>query len=112
MGRSEYRHLVTLLAPTTPATSDPDGTYVLEPYTPLTPPWYCSIQPIAAHERSAAGTSTSETAATHVLRGDYRPDLTTAIRLQFGARIFHVTDVTNHDERNVSVTLLATELQP
>ena len=111
MGRSEYRHRVNLFQ--TVGTRVVDDASWTDDYVPLSPPaWYCAIRPISARERQFLASSQTLTAVTHIVEGDYRPDLDTSTLIEFGARRFYVNAVTNHDERNVRVTLQAIEVAP
>jgi head-tail adaptor len=103
------RHRVLVETPQAPA---PDGLGgYTEAWTAATPAlWDCSITPATARdlERLTAGTSLA--AATHILRGRYHPELTTASRLVFGVRVFLVVAVGNPDERAIDSVVIAAEV--
>lgn len=109
MGRSDYRHRVNLFQ--TVATRLIDEASWTDDFVPLTPAtWYCAIKPIGARERELLASPSSVTAVTHLIEGDHRPDLDTHTMIEFGARRFYVNAITNHDERNITVTLQAVEI--
>jgi len=109
MARGDYRHLVTFQNPGTP-TPDGDGAYT-ETWTDLDPPtWYVSLTPASAAslERTAVGTVVSM--ATHIVRGDVHPDVTTATRMLFDGRTFSITGKVNSAERAGEMELGAVEV--
>jgi len=50
-----------------------------------------------------------ELSVTHKIRIRYRSGITAKNRIAFGARIFNIISLTNHDERDISWDILATE---
>jgi len=72
--------------------------------------WTVSIEVPSARdlERVAAGSVISQ--ATRILRGLYRPDVTTKTRVLFNGRIFSVTAVNTVDERERWLELVCEEL--
>jgi head-tail adaptor len=115
MAIGQYRHRVTLEAPST-SVPDGDGGYTTT-YAPLDPPeWDCAIESVSARdleaigERPGAGTVTTQ--ASHAVTGRYHPGITTATRIGFNGRVFEVTSVRNIDERDITLRLLALELVP
>jgi SPP1 family predicted phage head-tail adaptor len=104
-------HRVTLQNPG-PAVPDGDGGSTLA-WTDLVPAaWLCRIAPATAREleRVAAGTVLSTN--TYIVKGPYRPDVTTASRLLFNGRSFSVTSVANVEERSVELVLVCVEIVP
>jgi hypothetical protein len=64
---------------------------------PLSPPdWWC------AH----LGEGTGET----TLIGRYHPEITTATRVHFKDRVYHVVSIINREERNAELVLSCTEV--
>ena len=79
-------HLVTL--------DVPNGS---EGYLPLNPStWYCAIR--------------TEGAGLVSLAGEYHPGITTATRVHFKGRTFHVDTLENRDERDVELVLRCQEV--
>lgn len=104
-----HRHLVYVQGEGTPV-PDGDGGYTT-PWVYLTPStWKCSIDPATARdlERVAAGTVIST--ATHIITGQYHPQITVSTRLVFRGRVFQVTGVANPEERNIRTICVAVEL--
>lgn len=92
------------------AVPDGDGGYT-QAYSPGTPAqWFVAIQPATAAdlERTAAGTVLSQ--ASHIITGAYRSDVSTASRLEYGARTFYVRGVANPDEANIDTVLICEEV--
>jgi len=111
MARGDYRHTVTFQNPG-PAVPDGDGGYT-QSWVDLVPAsWRVSITPATARdlERVAAGSVISS--ASHLVRGDFHPDVTTKTRIVFDGRQFSITGKQNPDERNVTMELLAVEVVP
>jgi head-tail adaptor len=109
MARGAYPHLVTVQNPGAPV-PDGDGGYT-QTWTDGTPAtWHVSIVPAtqADLERLAAGTVISS--ASHVVRGDFRPDVTTLTRLTLGAQVFAITGTVNVDLRSVDMLCGAVEV--
>lgn len=111
MGRSDYRHLVTLQGPTT-TVPDGQGGYVQTPAAFTPPTWYCSIRPASQRELERVTSGTTLTTATHIVEGDYRPDITTSTQILFNSRTLFVNSVTNPEERNITLVLLCNEVVP
>jgi SPP1 family predicted phage head-tail adaptor len=103
------RHYVTLDKPGTPV---PDGeggfTQAREPLSP--PDWYVEIKPATARDLERVVANTVQSTASHLVTGDYRPDVNTQTRVTFGARIFEVTGVQNPEERNRDLVLVCEEV--
>lgn len=109
MALGDYRHTVLLQNPGTP-TPDGDGGYT-QSWTDCVPPtWQCSIEPATVRdlERVAAGTVIAT--ATQIIKGHYRPDVTTKTRLVFNGRRFSITGVQNPQERGITLELTAVEV--
>ena len=109
MPRGAYRHIVTFEAPGV-LVPDGDGGYT-QGWGPLDPPtWYVAIRPATARdlENSTAGTVT--TTASHIVIGDYRPDVTTTTRLIHEGRQFEITGIANLEERDRTMHLFCEEL--
>jgi head-tail adaptor len=111
MARGEYRHTVLLQNPGPPV-PDGDGGYT-QSWTDLVPPtWRVSIEPATARdlERVAAGSVISS--ASHIVRGDFHPDVTTETRIVFNGRLLSITGKQSPEERNVTMELVAVEVVP
>lgn len=104
-----YRQLVTLEKEGKPV-PDGDGGFTQPPIPLIPPTWYCAIQPATARdlERAAGGTVLAQ--ATHIVRGRFRPDVTTEARVIFEGRTLNVVHVTNRDERKIELELLCAEV--
>ena len=101
MARGDRRHLVTFQAPTTGI--DADGNYT-QTWTDLDPAtWHVSIEPATAAdlERVAAGTVISS--ASHLVRGDWHPGVTTESRMLFDGQTFAITGVVNVELRGIAM---------
>lgn len=68
---------------------------------------WAQITPRTGLKRSFAGKL--EPIITHVVLMRYQPDVTTAQRIRFGARIFQIHAVINHDELDIFLELHAVE---
>jgi len=102
-------HRVTLQNPAS-AVPDGDGGFT-QTWADLVPPaWTCSLEPATANEleRIAAGTVLSLN--TYIVKGPYRPDVTTKSRLLFNGRSFSVTSVADPEERHVELVLVGVEV--
>jgi head-tail adaptor len=111
MARGDYRHLVTFQNPA-PAVPDGDGAYT-ETWTDCSPAtWFVSLTPATAAnlERAAVGTVTSM--ATHLVRGDVHPDVTTQTRMLFDGRTFSITGKAHSVDRAGEMELGAVEVVP
>jgi len=110
MGRSHYRHLVTLTG--LPITTTPDGQGgFTQALTPLTPPtWFCSIRPATQRDLERVTAGTTLTTATHIVEGDYRADITTSTQIGFDGRTLFVNGVQHPEERKITLVLLCTEV--
>jgi head-tail adaptor len=103
-----YRHVVTLAGLGAPV-PDGDGGYTIGP-APLDPPtWHCSIDPATQRELEQVSAGTVITTASHIVRGRWRPDITTETQLTFRGRTLHVTSVRNLEERNITLELVCEE---
>ncbi|HZD62936.1 MAG TPA: head-tail adaptor protein, partial [Xanthobacteraceae bacterium] len=108
MARGDRRHLVTFQAPTTGV--DADGNYT-QTWTDLNPPtWFVSIEPAttADLERVAAGTVISS--ASHLVRGDFHPGVTTETRMLLDSLTFAITGVVNVEMRSVEMVCGAVQV--
>jgi head-tail adaptor len=103
-----YRHVVTVQAPGPPM-PDGDGGFT-ESWVASDPPtWSVSIASASgAQDTRTAGTVIAT--ATHQMRGRYHPGVTTNARLLLEARVFHVTQVKNVDERNRTLEITCSEV--
>jgi head-tail adaptor len=104
-----HRHVVTVQGPGAPV-PDGDGAFTTS-WTNLVPStWRCSIEPATARdlERVAGGTVIST--ASHIVRGNYHPQITVATRLMFGTRAFSVVGVADPEERHIETICTAVEL--
>ena len=50
--------------------------------------------------------------ASHIVRGDFHPDVTTLTRIVFDGRVLAITGKQNLDERDVTMELVAVEVVP
>jgi hypothetical protein len=104
---SRRRHLVALFVPGT-LEPDGDGGYVESPMVPLNPATWS-----AAIETATPGTETLgvvvQTSITHVIAGDWRPDITTATRIVFKGRAFDVRSVFDVQEARRELRCLVEE---
>jgi SPP1 family predicted phage head-tail adaptor len=108
IGSGAYRHLVTVQAPG-PAVADGDGGFT-ESWPAADPPtWFVSIG-AAGRDGEARAAGTTIAAATHLVRGRYRADVTTATRLLLGARVFNILTVRDLDERRRVLELVCAEV--
>jgi len=103
-----YRHRVTVQVPGA-AVPDGDGGSTVS-WTDANPAtWAVSLGAARADgEQAMAGTTIAT--ATHLVRGRYRTDITTHVRLGYGARLFNVLSVRNVDERDRLLELVCAEL--
>jgi len=111
MARGEYRHGVLFQNPGPPV-PDGDGGYT-QTWIDLVPPtWLVSIAPATARdlERVAAGSVISS--ASHIVRADFHPDVTTKTRMVFDGRQLSIVGKQNLEERNVTMELVAVEVVP
>jgi SPP1 family predicted phage head-tail adaptor len=79
---------------------------VWEPLAAAATVW-ASIEPLTVRTAEYARQLYSE--ATHRVFIDYRADVTAAMRLIYGERVFHIGSVINMHEANVTLELLCTE---
>ncbi|MBP3955401.1 phage head closure protein [Gemmata sp. G18] len=70
---------------------------------------WAGIKPKKAYERFQA--MQLATPITHEITMRYRPDVTSASRLKYGARVFEVKEVINEDEQNRFLTVRAIETE-
>jgi head-tail adaptor len=50
--------------------------------------------------------------ASHIVRGDFHPDVTTETRIVFNGRLLSITGKQSPEERNVTMELVAVEVVP
>jgi hypothetical protein len=86
MSIGQHRHLVSLDVP-----NGSSGVLLLTPAT-----WYCAV--------------VSEGAGQASLIGRFHPGITTATRVHFKNRIFHVDAIVNREERDVERVLTCREV--
>ena len=104
----DHRHLVSFQNPGTPE-PDEDGGFT-EGWTPTVPPtWYVSINPATARDLENVTAGTVISTATHIVRGRFHPEITTETRMLFQGRTFHVTNVSNIEERGDEMQLICEE---
>jgi head-tail adaptor len=102
-------HRVLLFNPGTPV-PDGDGGYTTAD-TPLDPPaLFMAIEAATAASLERVTAGTALTAATHVVRGPYHPQVSTQTILKFNGRTFYVRGVNNREERGQDMTLLCQEM--
>lgn len=68
---------------------------------------WASIEPLTVRTAEYARQLYSQ--ATHRVFIDYRADVTTALRILYGTRVFHIGAAINMHEANVTLELLCTE---
>jgi len=100
------RHLVRF---ETPGEAVPDGEGGFSrSWEPLSPPtWYVRVRPATARDAERAVAGTLITHRSHVIHGRYHPGVTEAARMVFDGRTYQVTSVTNIDERDKEMELIA-----
>lgn len=69
---------------------------------------WASVEPLTV--RTAEYARSLFSLATHRVFIDYRSDVTAAMRLLYGARVFHIGSVINVHEANVTLELLCSEV--
>jgi len=109
--RGDRRHVVTFQNPG-PAAPNGDGGYT-QTWTDLVPAtWHVSIEPATTQdlERVAAGTVISS--ASHLVRGDFHPDVTTETRMLFDGQTFAITGKVNVEMRSIEMLCGAVEVVP
>ena len=108
MSRGKYRHLVRFQ---NPGANVPDGEGgFTQSWTDLTPAtWYVSIEPASARDLERIAPNTVSSTASHIIKGDFHPQVTTKTRILFGARAFEVTGKQNVEERSIVMELVAVE---
>lgn len=103
------RHVVVVQNPGSP-TSDGDGGSV-RTWTDASPrTWHCSIEPATERDLQRVTAGTVISTASHVLKGRYHPQMTTATRLLFNARVFQVAGASNPEERSIETIVIAIEV--
>ena len=109
MARGDRRHLVTFQAPATVA--DGDGSYT-ETWTDLVPAtWYVSIEPAGdGRISSAPSPGTVISSASHLVRGDFHPGVTTLTRMLFEGQVFAITGVVDVDMRGIEMVCGAVQV--
>jgi hypothetical protein len=81
------------VAQVTGSAPNPDGGWT-DVYTPLDPPdWDCEVAEATPKNLESIGAGTVLAQATHVLRGDYHPGLTTKCRVTVTADRVHLMNV-------------------
>lgn len=109
MASGQYRNLVIVQQAGAP-TPNADGSYD-DTWTDANPAeWYVSVTPATARDMEAIAAGTVLSQATHLVRGHYRPDITTTSRLLFGVRVLAVVSVTNPDEADVELVVACVEV--
>jgi len=99
------RHRVTFQTGTT----QPDGDGgTVDVWIDLAPPtWDVAIAPATVRDLERDAAQTIIAAATHVITGRYRADVTVECRMMFQGREFRITGVKNVDERGIDMHLFA-----
>lgn len=112
MSRGARRNFITLDTPG-PDIPDGDGGYT-HTWLPLVPPSrWAEIKPATTRDLERMTANTSLTTATHLVRFDYHPQVTTQTRIHFGARVFEVINAPlNPDERNIDTIVVCAEMVP
>lgn len=116
MTRGTYRQLARVEGPG-PITPDGEGGFT-ESWIPLDPPaWWCAIASAAVRNSERVQASTITTSASHVLTGDFHPQLSTASRVWIPDpdtgtdRRFDVVSVQRQGERRFTLLVAANEYQ-
>lgn len=91
---------------------DGEGGYVMTPSPLIQPTWYCAIRPASQRELERRTAGTTLTSTSHIVEGDYRPDITTGTQIVFNGRTLYVNSVQNLEERNRALVLLCNEAVP
>jgi hypothetical protein len=86
MALGQREHVVTL--------DVPNGNSGYLPLDPAT--WYCAVR--------------NEGSGLAVLTGEYHPGITTATRVHFKGRVYHVRSIVNRDERDAELELSCDEV--
>lgn len=108
-GIGKHRHRVQVQNPGVPQ-PDGDGGYT-EGWTDADPPFLnVSITPASARDLERYSAGTTLTSATHLVRGRWHPQITTASRLLFHGRILLVASIANPEERSLEVILICAEV--
>jgi head-tail adaptor len=108
MARGDYRHSVLFQNPGPPV-PDGDGGFT-QSWIDLVPPsWRVSIEPATARDLEFVTAGTVLSAATHIVRGDFHPGVTTATRMVFDGRQMSITGKQNLEERGITMELVAVE---
>jgi head-tail adaptor len=106
-GIAGKRHSVAVFAPSAPF-PDGDGGYT-ETIAPLDPPtWSVAIDTAVTGSERQVGSSV-QASITHVIRGDWRPDITTRTQCVFNGRRFYLRSVTDDQEARRGLRCLAEE---
>lgn len=108
MSASAYRHVVTLDTAGAPALDDAGG-YTEPPVALVPATWHCSIAAATARDLERVAGGVVSATATHILRGRYHAQLTSAARITFGDRVFDVESVHDRDERQLELEVVARE---
>lgn len=106
MNIGDLRHRVTIQHKV--SGKDEDGLPV-EEWRPLAEIW-AAVEPLQGREFWQAKAVQSE--ATVRVRIWYRPDITTAMRVQYGNRILDIETMIDPEERHVELHLLCKEVVP
>jgi SPP1 family predicted phage head-tail adaptor len=104
-----YRHRVTVQVP---ATTGPDGDGgSTQTWTDADPPtWAVSLTAAPRREGERPDAGTTITTAANLVRGRYRPDVTTHSRLLLEGRVFNVLNVQDLEERHRVLEVTCTEV--
>lgn len=108
MAVGQYRHIVTVSNPTGPPVPTDSG--YSQSYVDASSPWHVSIDPASQRDLERVRGGTVQSAASHIVRGRYRADVTTQTRLLFGSRLLHVNGVANPEERNLETIAVCQEI--
>jgi head-tail adaptor len=111
-GAGSYRTVVTVQVPAA-GTPDGDGGYTPAWQDADPPTWSVSLT--AAPGRRGGGGEMGEAGTviatqTHLARGRYRADVTTAVRLALAARVFNILTVRDLDEHHRTLELVCAEV--
>jgi head-tail adaptor len=112
MARGNYRHRVRVES--LGRAPDGEGGYY-ETWTPAGLEWWVSLEPAGARDVEYETAGTVAATATHIVEGDFRPDVTVESRLSLHDfarnldRVFQVTNVRDLDERHITLRLLTEE---
>jgi len=98
--------LVTFEVPGAPV-PDGEGGYT-QAWTPLVPStWYVRVRPATARDAEHVTAGTVITHVSHIVHGRFHPGVTTRARMRCKGHVYQITSVTNLEERDREMELVA-----